>query len=120
MGPFSTRQLTARVFNGSGGGWSDWATPVASSTIGGLPDQGAPGTTGSIFRVLDVPATDGGSGNNVMFELGLPSTGANTVYGYQLQGVKVLGDWTSTVQSVLARIMQEIRIRVDWGPEKMP
>ncbi len=55
-----------------------------------------------------------------MFELGLPSTGANTVYGYQLQGVKVLGDWTSTVQSVLARIMQEIRIRVDWGPEKRP
>ena len=22
--------------------------------------------------------------------------------------------------AVLARIMQEIRIRVDWGPEKMP
>ena len=23
-------------------------------------------------------------------------------------------------QALLARIMQEIRIRVDWGPEKMP
>ena len=24
------------------------------------------------------------------------------------------------IKRVLARIMQEIRIRVDWGPEKMP
>ncbi len=28
--------------------------------------------------------------------------------------------WLVLRQLELARIMQEIRIRVDWGPEKMP
>ena len=28
--------------------------------------------------------------------------------------------WGNTKEEALARIMQEIRIRVDWGSEKMP
>ncbi len=103
-------QLTARVFNGSGGGWSNWSTPVTSSTIGGLPDQGAPGSTGAVFKARDTPETDGGSGNNVTFELGLPSTGANTVYGFQIQGADATGDWTSTVQGQLSLLD-----RVEYG-----
>ena len=88
-------QLTARVFNGSGGGWSDWATPVTASTVVGIPDLGAPGTTDAIFRVINTPETDGGGGNNVTFEIGLPSANGKTIYGYEIQGVLNAADWTA-------------------------